>query len=1020
MDFGILGPLMVRSEGAAVEIGAPKQRALLICLLLRLGHTVPVDRLIDDLWEEDPPPQARVTLRSYVSSLRRLLEGAGEGPVIVTRGTGYGLQVEPDAVEAVRFEKLVGGARDAAGEGNPSGALARLDEALGLWRGQALADVTGSAFATGERTRLEELCLSAHEDRFEALLVLGRHREAVAALESFTREAPLRERAQGQLMLALYRSGRPADALGAFRRYRETLVEELGLDPTPGLHQLAERILRQEEEIPLAPAVTAAAVPAAGAPPTLPSRDRLLGRTHERAELRTAVDRVRTGSGGLLLISGEPGIGKSTVLEELARVAGDAGLQTRWGRCQEARGAPAFWPWIQVLRDVADVLDDDQLHALVAGPAEWVTHLVGNIATRLDMPLPVLEGDLEAARFQLYDAIAAFLLRVAEERALVLLLDDLHWADPPSLETLAFVSPLLGSAPVLIAATYRDVRAEWAHDLQATLATVVREPSTLQLGLVGLQPGDVADLVEQITGERPSADERDVFHQRTGGNPFFVRQLSQLVSETQGRAGAETAIPSGISYVIARRLSLLPDDVRQLLESASVVGAEFDVRWVAAAMGIDVGEALDAAGVAAEYGLIDAVRGSATGYRFVHALVRETIYEKLSPLRAARTHAQVAVALEETPRAPVTALADHFWHAAPMVDDDRPVRYLLAAADEALTVFAHEQAETYLRRALQLLLDREADPIAELQVRIRLVQLLVGTRGWSSEAVKEIAEPARDLARVAGSRPEVIPLWDALFVQYWTRGTTKIAKEMSEQLRVEANKSGHPAAIAASRLAASELEVSLGGDAAQALDDATEAVRQAELALEQSADDVALNLRFQATTMVAFGWAVQGHNTAAMEAARRCIQLTQEGAEFWQAVAWMVAGFVAMIIDEPEFAAETNATAIRLADEGGFPWVAAMASVSDSWAAARLGGDPAEHASRMEDAIETLSQTGLVDGQAKRLLFTAETYLLAGDRAAATRCLKKARAFAVINGEILPSAKLDRIEADMAGLVSSP
>jgi hypothetical protein len=375
--------------------------------------------------------------------------------------------------------------------------------------------------------------------------------------------------------------------------------------------------------------------------------------------------------------------------------------------------------------------------------------------------------------------------------------------------------------------------------------------------------------------------------------------------------------------------------------------------------------------------------------------------------------------LEQAPKASITALAEHFWRAAAVVVDDRPVRYLLMAADEALTVFAHEQAETYLRRALQLLLDRDADPIAELQVRIRLVQLLVGTQGWSSEAVKEIAEPARDLALAAGSRPDVIPLWDALFVQYWTRGTTKIAKEMSEQLRVEADKSGHPAAIAASRLAACELEASLGGDAAQVLDDATEAVRQAELALEQGADDVARYLRFQATIMVAFGWALQGHNTAAMEAARRCIQLAQEGEEFWQAVAWMVAGYVAMIIDEPEFASETNATAIRLADEGGFPWVAAMASVSNNWAAARLDGDPAEHASRMEEAIETLSETGMVDGQAKRLLFTAETYLLEGDHAAASRCLDKARAFAAINGEILPSAKLDSIEADVAGLASS-
>lgn len=314
MEFGVLGPLTIRIDAKTVDLGALKQRALLIHLLLRVGETVSVDRLIDALWEHDPPPQARATLRSYVSSLRRALVTAGKESVVVTKGSGYGLQVDADAIDAVRFERLVGAASAHLSAGELDPALTAVDEALGLWRGEALADVADLAFATGERTRLEELRLSAQEDRIDVLLALGRHGEAVASAEAFTAAEPLRERVRGQLMVGLYRSGRAPDALAVFARHRESLVDELGLDPSPQLQDLAHRILNQAGDLegatPARPRVQ----------PRLPSRlTSIVGRQTELERLAKLLSRSR-----LVSLIGPGGAGKTTLAVAGARIgAGD-------------------------------------------------------------------------------------------------------------------------------------------------------------------------------------------------------------------------------------------------------------------------------------------------------------------------------------------------------------------------------------------------------------------------------------------------------------------------------------------------------------------------------------------------------------------------------------------------------------------------------------------------------------------------------------------------------------------------
>src|ERR671927_506036 len=238
-EFGLLGPLTVSREGTELTLGGPKQRALLAMLLLEANHAVSADRLIDALWGDRPPDTAKNTLQVYVSQLRKLLpEGSLE-----TVAPGYRLTLEPEAIDLSRFEELAHQGRAALGIGDAATAAQALGAALALWRGPALADLALEEFAQGEAARLEELRLAVLEDRIDADLALGRHGPLVAELEHLIVENPFRERLRAQLMLALYRSGRQAEALAVYQRTRRTLVDELGIEPGESLRQLEQAIL---------------------------------------------------------------------------------------------------------------------------------------------------------------------------------------------------------------------------------------------------------------------------------------------------------------------------------------------------------------------------------------------------------------------------------------------------------------------------------------------------------------------------------------------------------------------------------------------------------------------------------------------------------------------------------------------------------------------------------------------------------------------------------------------------------
>jgi DNA-binding SARP family transcriptional activator/tetratricopeptide (TPR) repeat protein len=780
VEYRVLGSLEVVGDGTPIHVGPLKQRALLILLLVHANRVVPIERLIDELWAGRPPAQATITLQSYVSSLRRTLEpgrpAGAASALLMWRSPGYLLRVEPDELDMLRFERLVQEGRGVLGS-DPARAEALLSEALGLWRGVALTDVATEGFALGEIARLTELYLSATEDRIDAGLALGRHGELVAVLEPLVAANPLRERLRGQLMLAMYRCGRQADALRSYREGRSAMVEDLGIDPSPAIQRLEEEILLQSpsldwrpESAALGPAPAAsqpergrlqrpAAPGAAVAPAGLDTPGALVGRDAEMAMLEQALAAASSRQGRLVLLAGEPGIGKTRLAEDFTVLAGTRGARVRWGGCYELEGAPAFWPWVQIVRGLAEELDDEQLGRALGSGAAHLVQVVPELGERIRAPAPpALHG--EAARFRAYEAITQLLTRVASDRTLVVVLDDLHWADLPSLRLLTFAAGALRHANVLVLGTYRDVEVGPDHALTETLARLAREPVTERVALRGLTEGDVGRFIAGATGATASRRFIAGLHRRTAGNPFFLGELVRLLrSEGPLEAADPTEVPASVREVIGRRLAQLPDGSEQLLTVAALAPDTFRLDVLARVEGVP-DQALDVIEAALAARLI--VEHHEPGsYRFAHDLVRETLSEGVSAPRRARLHARYGAALEavlgtRTDEA-AAELAHHFCQAAtltlpsaaPAGAGMKGVGYAQRAAKHALARLAYEDAAAHYQRALAVL-DREPEPDQRTHCELLLGLGDARRRCGDVVASRAALEPAFELARDLG------------------------------------------------------------------------------------------------------------------------------------------------------------------------------------------------------------------------------------------------------------------------------
>ena len=413
-------------------------------------------------------------------------------------------------------------------------------------------------------------------------------------------------------------------------------------------------------------------------------------------ELRAGLEDALSGRGRLMMLVGEPGIGKTRTSEEFATYARLRNAQVVWGRCYEGEGAPAYWPWVQAIRSYVHEREPQQLMSEMGPGAADIAQVVSEVKERLPgLPVPpTLEP--EQARFRLFDSITTFLKNASGQKPMVLVLDDLHWGDKPSLLLLQFLARELRGSRLLVLGTYRDVELRRQHPLSQTLGELGREGLSHRIILRGLSENDVARFVEITSGARPPQALVDAVFRETEGNPFFVNEVVRLLvadgrlDKPESVTSWSVTIPQGVREVVGRRLDHLSDECNRVLTIGSVIGREFDLKTVEKVLsqaeegrmtGDRLIEVLEEA-VAAR--VITEVPNKVDSYSFAHALIRETLYEELSTTRRVRLHRQIGEALEELDaEGNLPQLAYHFAEAAPGGDVEKAVDYAERAAERA-------------------------------------------------------------------------------------------------------------------------------------------------------------------------------------------------------------------------------------------------------------------------------------------------------------------------------------------------
>ncbi|GAA2596399.1 BTAD domain-containing putative transcriptional regulator [Actinomadura fulvescens] len=736
LSIGLFGPLeVIDGSGTRLDLGTRKQRALVAMLALEPGRVVSLDRLVQELWAGEPPAGAIRTLQAYIAHLRKVLEPdrAPRTPprTLLTREPGYLLAVAPGQVDLERFTAWAGEGRRALARGAHAETLRLLDRALDLWRGEPLGEFADQEFAQPVITKLTEVRAVALEDRLEARLALGEAAPAVPELEALVEGHPYRERAWALLVLALYRTGRQADALAALRRVRTRLDDDLGLQPGPELRRLEQAVFDQSPELDV-PAVPRPAIPERSAEERPEERraasDGLIGRDEQLSRADERLGDVRRGRGGMLLITGEAGIGKSRLAREIAEQAVARGFRVARGGCVDGT-APAFWPWIQVLRDAG------------ADPA-----LLSNEAPRES-------ADPDAALYDLYERVVAALAgRPGGEVPLMVVLEDLHWADVSSLRLLAYVADAVARRPVLIVATLRAEPGDHPQELRAALGSLSRLEGT---EYVEMPPFDAADVSAYLRTRRIAEQPGlvGVLLERTGGNPFYLGEVLRL---RESERGLPDVVPQGAREVIERRVGQLPEETRRMLRVAAVAGAEADIDLLEAVTEATAEDVMMALEPAVAAGLLTEPPAGSFGdadYRFSHGLVRQALYSGLSRLERSRLHLKVGEALEPVlPTAESATLARHFGRAAKVGGAAKAVEYASRAARHATGQLAYTEAMEFWELALASLPPGAGPERARVLTELGKARRAVGDAAGAGRELDE----AFDLARHWGDQEALI------------------------------------------------------------------------------------------------------------------------------------------------------------------------------------------------------------------------------------------------------------------------
>jgi DNA-binding CsgD family transcriptional regulator/tetratricopeptide (TPR) repeat protein len=504
-----------------------------------------------------------------------------------------------------------------------------------------------------------------------------------------------------------------------------------------------------------------------------------VGRAHELETAERCLADAVAGRGGALVVSGEPGIGKTRLAEQVEEQARKLGVAVVWGRCVDEEGAPPFWPWRQVLWGCLAGANRDELLAFVGRNADDLAAIVPDLVARAApgpaAASPPLGGE---ERFRLFVTVSATLRGAAATTGLVVVVDDLHWADPSSAQLLAHLGPDLSASRMLLVVTYRDEEMTDEHPASAALASLGRQRGTRRLRLDGLAAVEVAGQLEATLGRRFDDDVVERVARRSGGNPFLVAEIGQLLDHAARSGGDggnwDRAVPEGARALITRRLDRLAPDARELLRVAAVAGGRIDPLVLADVCSAPAEQVLDHLEHAAQARLVGGGRGS---LEFAHALVRDTLTAEIPASRRVGIHGRIAEHLERVHADDIeryaAAIAHHRLSALPVGDARRAVEWTERAASNALDALAYEEAARLYDRALQAMAltgfggrDRSRVLVARAEALLKSgdVTSAIACAAEAGEEARRAGDPAA-MARAAVSLDGVSePSWARLAV----------------------------------------------------------------------------------------------------------------------------------------------------------------------------------------------------------------------------------------------------------------
>ncbi|WP_240436322.1 BTAD domain-containing putative transcriptional regulator [Streptomyces sporangiiformans] len=652
MRFGVLGPVEVLKGNVSLDLGPRQRRLLLVRLLIEDGRPVSQHTLCRDLWPTDRPTGAASSVRAHISRLRAVLDPVRQGrsAMLVSGPAGYALKVPREARDTTLFEESVSRAREALRNRQLPAARQEIDAALGLWRGEALAEAAEHDFAIRERTRLDGALQDAKELQAAVLVQQGETEPAIDVAEGLVLKAPLRETSWALLMRALYAAGRPVEALRQYERFRDMLATELGLDPSPQLRDLHTAILRHDVVVlgtpptassgttlspglPPAPDFSAACVhpdpgPAAATP--------FMGRGEQTAQLVGLLSAAAAGRPQWAVVNGEQGYGKTRLVEELSARAAAAGFtvaRTKGGQALSGnRGVFQTCPTVQLLDALRqDGTDSAQDEVAQKDPLGTVVHELTQAPT-------------------------------------LCVVDDLDQAPQGFHRLLRRLAKVVREAPVLFVCTLRNPDAPVSSMLLADLALL----GATWLTLEPLTVDDVAELLA-ARGEDVPPEEAAALHRRAEGHPFALAELLKLPPGR--RIGPQAQVPAALRNILHARLVELPDPARTMLTYAAADGAWLDVGLLADVQGLAPDQLLpliDAA-VTARVLVWDADPGAAgTGRYRLPELPRDVVLSTQTPSSRQLRHAALARELAGRDDADPARLARHLRAAGPMAPAAAP------------------------------------------------------------------------------------------------------------------------------------------------------------------------------------------------------------------------------------------------------------------------------------------------------------------------------------------------------------